>query len=40
MLRELQAGGYLRRERIKRLDGTFAWETTIYEVPALASPDD
>jgi len=40
MLRELQARGYLRRERIKRLDGTFAWETTIYEVPALASPDD
>jgi hypothetical protein len=35
MLRELQELGYLRRERIQRYDGTFAWETTIYEVPSL-----
>jgi len=40
VLRELSEAGYLRRERIQRVDGTFGWVTTIYESPALASQDD
>jgi hypothetical protein len=40
MLRELQQFGYLRRERMKRFDGTFAWVTTVFEVPGLASEVD
>ncbi len=36
MLRELDAAGYLRRERFRRFDGTFSWTFTIFEDPALA----
>ena len=37
MLRELEAVGYLRRERLRRFDGTFSWTFTVFEDPALAS---
>ena len=35
MLRELEDTDYLRRRLIRRRDGTFDWETVVYEVPSL-----
>jgi hypothetical protein len=32
---ELKAAGYLSRERVRQPDGTFIWETTVYEIPEL-----
>lgn len=32
-LGELEARGYLRRQRLRRDDGSFAWESVLYEVP-------
>ena len=40
MLRELEVCGYLRRERLRRFDGTFSWTFTIFEDPALAAMID
>lgn len=36
MLRELEAAGYMRRKRIRRVDGTFGWAVHIFEDPSLA----
>lgn len=35
LLRELEHGGYLRRRRLKRPNGAFDWETTVFESPSL-----
>jgi hypothetical protein len=35
MLRELEDAGYLRRKRLKRPNGAFDWETTVFETPSL-----
>lgn len=35
ILRELQAAGYISRRRITRPDGTFEWETEVYETPGI-----
>jgi len=35
MLRELEESGYLSRKRVKRLNGAFDWETTVFETPSL-----
>lgn len=32
-LKELEEAGYLRRERKRAEDGTFAWEAALYETP-------
>jgi len=40
MLRELEQYGYLRRERFRRVDGTFGWSCTIFEDPNLAAEID
>src|SRR5574340_412573 len=36
ILRELEAAGYLRRERFRRRDGTFGWFILIFEHPSLS----
>jgi len=36
MLRELESTGHLRRERFRRIDGTFSWSLTVFEDPSLA----
>ena len=33
VLRELQRFGYIKREKVRQKDGTFAFETTVYEEP-------
>ena len=33
MLKELENGGYLSRERIRHGDGTFDWDIHLYELP-------
>ena len=35
ILKELEANGYLERQRLKREDGTFYWISTVYETPAI-----
>jgi len=35
MLRELENAGYLNRKRVKRRNGAFDWETTMFETPSL-----
>ena len=35
ILRELEEAGYLRRKRVKRPNGAFDWETTVFETPLL-----
>jgi hypothetical protein len=35
MLRELEDAGYLHRKRVKRSNGAFDWETTVFETPSL-----
>lgn len=38
ILAELQKAGYLQRTRIRKPDGTFEWETTLYETPPTIAP--
>ncbi len=38
MLAELRKAGYISRQRVTCVDGTFTWITTIYESPSL-NPD-
>ena len=38
MLHELQARGYIRRQRLQRGDGTFSWRTSIHESPQAETP--
>lgn len=33
ILRELEGAGYVRRSRFNRADGTFGWESEVYESP-------
>jgi hypothetical protein len=35
MLKELQRAGYMSRRRIAHSNGTFEWETLVYETPAI-----
>ena len=38
ILGELQEAGYLQRTRFRKSDGTFEWESTIYETPPTIAP--
>ena len=39
-LRELEAAGYLTRHRFHRADGTWGYETTVYDLPPSCRVDN
>lgn len=37
-LRELEANGYIERNRLRKQDGTYVWEAVVYDVPQKPAP--